>query len=639
MLKSRVVEVLGEKNLLLPHLLEEALIANARAKYLFALLQAAQAHAEQPERAVVDLRAERRAAQIDDARYDEIVAASQSLGHGSYAVPMAARIHGELLAAIDAMIRPLAAAGDGETVTAASASRRRAALGIVAPEADRIDRAYLASVTAAPKHGDSMHRLVMDLHKALNRLEARIAVRSIDGAAVYDIRERDEVLIAAFMRGLNATAPLKLDHPGLGTTATRRGETLVIQNDIGTTDAHVIIVEVEGLATTVSYTDVHRKRARFFRSLFDPWNVSWSDTETTRAAGLANEADFYLLRGHHEARSHDELLRYLAFLGSRIVFLIDWNRARKRLRHFVGAAESIDILRWAANEEVGHRGFLQAGGETFLFTVIEAAGRGSIRYGQRLDEVLGAEAASEFLRFVLRTSSEALRAGRSRRLLRDEIETELRRIFLSAEERALAIVCDHAALVGDIAAVVRDGVQELGAGDRGRAARRAKRWETRADGLLNRLREMSRTTPGARPYRDVTEVADDGADNLEEAAFLLSLAVAPPPPELLDALGRLAAAALEAAREFVKTVECAAFAQRGAAREHVHDFLEAVDRTTELEHTTDELEREVMAGLARADGGRIWVYHSVASAIEESADALSRSALMLRDHLLGEVPR
>jgi hypothetical protein len=32
--------------------------------------------------------------------------------------------------------------------------------------------------------------------------------------------------------------------------------------------------------------------------------------------------------------------------GSRIVFLIDWNYMRKRLRGFVDKARAIDVLKW-----------------------------------------------------------------------------------------------------------------------------------------------------------------------------------------------------------------------------------------------------------------------------------------------------
>ncbi len=55
--KSRIVEVLGEEGLRLPALLNEALAANDRAKYLFTVLQVAQGHADRPGSAAPDHRA------------------------------------------------------------------------------------------------------------------------------------------------------------------------------------------------------------------------------------------------------------------------------------------------------------------------------------------------------------------------------------------------------------------------------------------------------------------------------------------------------------------------------------------------------------------------------------------------------
>lgn len=47
------------------------------------------------------------------------------------------------------------------------------------------------------------------------------------------------------MRGVRRTrAYSKLDHPGLETAATRDGDRLLIQNDIGTNDAHVLVIQV-----------------------------------------------------------------------------------------------------------------------------------------------------------------------------------------------------------------------------------------------------------------------------------------------------------------------------------------------------------------------------------------------------------
>lgn len=49
--------------------------------------------------------------------------------------------------------------------------------------------------------GDSLHLLVMDLHKAINQLAAELASEVIDGAHVWQIEDADRPLIQAFMRG------------------------------------------------------------------------------------------------------------------------------------------------------------------------------------------------------------------------------------------------------------------------------------------------------------------------------------------------------------------------------------------------------------------------------------------------------
>ena len=63
----------------------------------------------------------------------------------------------------------------------------------------------VARLTAAQDESDSLHRLVMDLHKALNRIAADCAEEIIDGAHVYGVATDDRSAIVAFMRGLNAT--------------------------------------------------------------------------------------------------------------------------------------------------------------------------------------------------------------------------------------------------------------------------------------------------------------------------------------------------------------------------------------------------------------------------------------------------
>jgi len=83
----------------------------------------------------------------------------------------------------------------------------------------------------------------MDLHKQINHLSGELASEVIDGANVWELQPEDRARVVAFMRGLNRTAWLKFDHPGLETAATRDGERLLLQNDIGTNDAHVLLLQ------------------------------------------------------------------------------------------------------------------------------------------------------------------------------------------------------------------------------------------------------------------------------------------------------------------------------------------------------------------------------------------------------------
>ena len=168
------------------------------------------------------------------------------------------------------------------------------------------------------------------------------------------------------MRGVNRTAELKFEHPGLGTTATRSGGRLVLQNDIGTTDAHVLVVHVEGGRVTLTYTDVHMQRLMFFQGLFEARRVDWEDT-LSRTDRTMEDGVYHLCIGTFAAATDAELEDYLAFMGSRLVFLIDWNRARKRLRLLLPKKDVAELLKWAADNDHGHMAFLRAGGEQMIF--------------------------------------------------------------------------------------------------------------------------------------------------------------------------------------------------------------------------------------------------------------------------------
>ncbi len=416
----------------------------------------------------------------------------------------------------------------------------------------------------------------------------------------------------------------------------------MIQNDIGLTEAHVLVVHVARHEVTLSYTDVHIERLIFFQNLLDRFAVRWEDTVSRRAAGLREDL-YHLCLGTYVARDGADLLAYLTFLGSRLVFLVNWNRARKRLRKFAPRRVCLEVLRWAADHNYGHRGFLSLGGEQLIFDALQTAGR--LPPGGQLSDVLGAERTAEFLKFTLQTASEGLRAGRSEFLIRDEVSAEMRHYIDTVHQRLLEVAAEHAGLIVELALAARDLL--LAGGpllDRGRVQRtvlRARKWEHRADELVNRCRAARSRGDAPGPVLDLLVAADDSADGLEEAIFWVSLlpdeVVAGMPVPLND----LAGLVLQGAQEYLKAVENARRLHRGSPREQVADFLEAVDRMLTVEHQTDEAHRRAQALILGFQGDyKQWhLVNGIGDKLEEVADALLRSALVLRDYILGEVLR
>ncbi len=642
--KAQIIGELGQATLLLPELIGRALTANDRVKLCFTLLQAAQSHADHPEQPTPALLAGQVMAGLGDADVERSVAGSCRQPDGSLHIPEAARLRSMIFEDVATMVAPLALA---ESDGAKGMAERERALNALLPTfaEDCVPAGVVDAITSVDRsRRDSLHLLVMDLHKSLNALQGQLATEDIDGAQVWRIAEEDRPLVRAFMAGVNQTGPLKFDHPGLGTTATRTGEHLVIQNDIGTTDAHVLVLQIADLTATLTYTDVHAARLEFFQSLFKPFAVRWEDTTSHHSEHIVEEANYYLCVGRFEAANREALGQYLTFLGSRIVFLIDWNRARKCLREFVRKEDVVPLLKWAADQNLGHRGFLALGGERLLYDAIEFAQQTPLRYGERLYEAIGPDAAVGWLRFVLRATAEGLLQGRSERLIRDEIKAELAGCFHSALENVLAIAADHAALVFELATAVRYGLtvySESGCSEHlARTAQRAGKWEQEADALVSRIRALVQQSHKPEVYLELLREADDAADALEEAAFLMTLLPkiepAAPLPEPIRSLATLLVAD---AQETVKLIEAASHVHREGAREDLQDFLEAVDRIVAIEHETDVTQRTMTSTLIleAADFRALQLLLLLAGAFEEAADALSRSALILRDHLLNDV--
>jgi len=627
--KSDVLDAIGEADLRRASAVNAALAANDRAKFLFSLLQMAVSRAAHPDQAAADLRRERLACGIEDASLDSVVPGARA--HGALVLIPNAR---EVLAGLAHEVAVMAAPLEGSAF-----DLRLAALleDLPAAEDDLVDPGAIAAMTqAAPAGGDSLHQLVMDLHKALNQLQSALARETLEGAAVYGLVEQDRPRVRAFMAGLNRTAPLKFDHPGLATTATHSGERLVIQNDIGTTDAHVIVIHVEGLAAQMTYTDVHPERLQFLQSLLAGFAVSWGGGQTTQIADLAEGMPFHMVVGIYQAADDADLDAYLTLLGSRLVFLIDWNRARKQLRGFLRGRRRAVLLQWAAEQELGHRGFLELGGARLVNEAIEATAGSAMRFGDRLCDVLGDEATEEFLRFVLRTSSEGLRAGHSQGLIRDRVRAELQTHFSHEGKRLLRLAADHAGLVFEIATLVREGIAGVdakngarGNGEIAKLARRARRFEHDADQLVIAAREAVRRRPDHQDLLRVLQSADDAADELEEVAFLLDLlAHTGACGATMAALGGLADLLVKTAQEWIKALAHAGFVDR-QAHEAADDFLVAIDRVAALEHMADDAERALRDEAVRhaQDFRQLHLYSEIGRSLETAADALKRSSL------------
>jgi uncharacterized protein Yka (UPF0111/DUF47 family) len=642
--KAEIVERLGEGAVLLPTLIEEGLAANDRLKIRLTLLQEAAAQASQAGRPRPSLERERRSVGLTEPVFDATVSGARRIDADTFLAPGAEPLAAGLARDLTAMMRPIAVA-DADAAAPLKA-RLNAVIGALPSfKGDCVGRAEVAALASARRGGnDSLHLLVMDLHKELNRIASAAAVEQIEGARVHGLNDADRARVSAFMRGLRRTARLAFGHPGLDTTAGRVGGRLTIQNDVGETDAHVLVMHVEDLTVTTTYTDVHRVRAKFFTTMFADEAVEWSALAENHDRDLAKGEAFYLLSGVYQARDEADLDRFLAFLGSRIVFLIDWNKARKALQSFVSKAGAIDLLVGAAKREDGHRAFLELGGADLVFDAVRRAAAGRIAYGVPLDEALGESECAAFLRNILHLASEGLKDGRSTRFIRDEIQADLSQRLDTAESELLAAVLRHLGLTRTLAGMIETAFGPgglAGLAERKSLARRAKQIEGKGDRLTVAAREIFARVRNADELLPLIDQVENATDCFDETAFLVSLA---PDHEACDVLGaplaELAAIARHCAAELVRAVEATLQIPEGK-RPDAAFALQCVDAVIDAERDADSAERAAIGAIMSApqahDGGdaRVLVLGlEIARTLEEATDRLAHAAMSLRSRVL-----
>jgi uncharacterized protein Yka (UPF0111/DUF47 family) len=637
-MKTQIIEELGQGGILLPTLVAEGLAANDRIKVRMSALQAAAHHAREPDRPVSDLGVESQTAGIAPAAIATLIGGAHMVGQDRLAAPNLAKLMKEIQDDAGAMIRAVVAGApdEGSKVTTRLDAIRGAGLLEATSEIELARIARLTGVTEST--GDSLHRLVMDLHKQLNVLAASCSEEVLDGAHVFGLHAEDRSAVEAFMKGLNQTRGLKFNHPGLDTMATRSGGRLLIQNDIGTTDAHVVVIAVKKHAVTVTYTDVHLARANFFISLFDTFEATWSGLDRHTAAGLGEDNAFYLVTGQFQARHAADRNEFLAGVGAALVFLIDWNKARKLLRTWVAKDDAARILEWAARHRIGHRGFLELGGNELLGSAVRNAAPSRIGFGERLDQALGRTAAIDFLKAALRASTEALLAGRSVRTVRDQIEADLVRHLDRADGALLAAVLRQVGLAHDLVTAIARHIAALRVGQPAVGkllAGRCAAIEQKADRIaLESRNEVDRLD--ARPViGQLIDRVEEAIDELEQAAFVASLLPERTDPALLASLAELGAVAATAVETAANGVAAAIDVPEGR-RIDSEDALGAVTRLIDAEHAADTKERATTTLVFRGgfDVATSLSVLELARAMERATDRFAAFGHLLRRHIM-----
>ena len=167
MRKDVAVASLGPSRLMLPAWVKAALAANDRLKAYLTVLQAACAHALHPEHDVPDLSRELAAAGLGSRWLDALVSAAQPIDD-AILVPGLAGLVKSVTDDLGTMARPVLATAPPQDDVHPRIQRWLDWLASLA--ADRLGRDQFESFTRGRRgEGDSLHLLVMDPHKQINR--------------------------------------------------------------------------------------------------------------------------------------------------------------------------------------------------------------------------------------------------------------------------------------------------------------------------------------------------------------------------------------------------------------------------------------------------------------------------------------
>jgi hypothetical protein len=629
---------------LLPDPIDRGLAADDRLTYYVTLLKMAAVHAQQPNVSMSNLHDAREANGVEDQSFDEIVEGSRSLAPELYLIPRASRVVELMVADLREMADALSAAArnNPEFTDRLTAYMERVAgriAGMPRFDDDRVSAREIDALTRRANNGDdTLHQLVLDIRWEFNRLQASTLEEVIDGARGRGLTPGDRSLIRAFMKGVRETAPLRLDHRA-PPAAIRIGDRLSIEHDIGMGASHVVGIHINGSSVTLIYADRRRSRVAFLKYLLEAHHLHW---ETALGAdGTEDEVHI----GRYTGERPGEIEAYLTFLGSRLVFLAGWKRARKRLARFVKQADADMLLRWAADNNIGHFAFLSAGDVSLVNAALERAVPAQIRAGVRLDELLGRESACAFLKTVLATAATGVMSHRSLRLIGDEIEAELFTYLETTDEAALAAAAEHATLLstvcerlhGTLLHIKAEGTTE----DAAAAAEAAAAAKRRADEVSRRLDRLIDSTTDRQSLTRLLSEARGVVEIMEQAAFTLTLIPERPDPKCIALLDDLADLARQACRAYLRCIEDARDLRGSSTRQDLERLLVGVDHLAELGDQSRSVERLIEATLLRppVDFRQMHVLLELARELQLAIESLAGCGLVVHDYVLAARPR
>ena len=94
---------------------------------------------------------------------------------------------------------------------------------------------------------------------------------------------------------------------------------------------HLLIMDLHKELNRLQGEIATEEVVRFFQTLLEGTGTQWDEMQSHQSSAIAKGDLFYLARGHFTAPDAVAMGSFLERLGSRLVFLIDWNWTRKRL--------------------------------------------------------------------------------------------------------------------------------------------------------------------------------------------------------------------------------------------------------------------------------------------------------------------